>query len=162
MRKTPDISKLDISWQVLRVALKKLVFSDKLNTTEQYLQRNATRATKERVLNYLEGLSFGYAAGSVNRAKCLELFEKLRDFAVTEENNYSEDFSKFERAALKELLIDLTARAIKWLKKGYRQEELLVYIKKLATHLQDTATLDKVKRYEQESYKLRNTHKFFF
>lgn len=162
MRKTGDISKLDTGWQVLRVSLKELAFQDKLTTVGQYLRKNATRATKERVLNYLEGLSFGYPAESANRKECLELFSKLKELVVTAENNCSEDFSEFNDKALKKLLQDLTTRTIKWLKKGYRQEELIVYVQKLAVYLQDTATLDKVNRYKQASYSLCNTHKFFF
>ena len=162
MQKTADISKLDIDWQVQRIKLKALIFTDKLKQAENYLRTHANRADKERVLNYLEGLSFGYVAGSANRQACLNLLEDLQDFRVTSENSYGEDFSKFDPKTLTQLLRDLVARAIKWLKKGYRQKELLTYIKRLATHLQDTATLTKLNFYEQESYNIPNTHKFFF
>jgi len=162
MQKTKDISKLDIDWQVQRVFLKQVPFCDKLKLAEEYLFKNYNRADKERILNYLEGLSFSYHKDSESREKALQLYRKLEGWEVTDENRCSQDFTKYSDGVLKLILEDLMSRAMKWLKKGYRHMELIHFIKQLCIYLKDHGTYSKLNAQVLESCKIKNTHKFFF
>ena len=162
MKKTKEISKLDIHWQVQRVFLKQVPFCDKLTLAEEYLRKNSNRADKERVLNYLEGLSFGYDKESDSREKCLQLYKKLEALEVSDFNKFSQDLATQDKGVLSLVLEDLLARCIRWLKKGYRQEELIEFIKKLAIYVGDDKAFAKLSKYVDESHQIKNTHKFFF
>ena len=61
MKKTKDITKYDIHWQVRRVSFKLLKnYKEKVDSAIDYFNNNLNRADRERILNYLEGLSMAY------------------------------------------------------------------------------------------------------
>lgn len=163
MKKSKDISKFDLDWQVFRVGLKKFDSArEKVNAVLLYFQSHKTRATQERCANYLEGLSMAYK-GRVRtiilahkEALLEEIVPSLDTPAVT--NNYS-DYSEKQ---LKALASDLLIRAKKWLSKGYRNTELLSFLKGLLEYLKDEERLEVLNTLVAASYGIPNTHKFFF
>lgn len=161
MKKTVGISKFDIHWQIQRIRLKRLASLDeKLNSVTNFFLLNKTIAMQERVLNYLEGLSMAYKGEE--RKKCLDVREQLTMVIVLDINNCSHDFTVYSEMELNQLLKDLMIRAKKWLKNGYRNEELLNFIHKLAKYLEDEKSIKKLDVWIKYSFTITNTHKFFF
>ena len=81
---------------------------------------------------------------------------------MSEENKYSVNLSVYNDKELGDVVKDLMARAKKWLKNGYRNEELLAFINRLVEHLSDFSTRDKLQALVEESYKVKNRHKFLY
>lgn len=162
MKKSKDISKFDLDWQVFRVGLKKFDSArEKVNAVLLYFQSHKTLATQERCANYLEGLSMAYkrkirAFILAHKDLINEVVPSLDTSVVT--NNYSD----YSESQLKALASDLLIRAKKWLSKGYRNAELLSFLKGLLEYLKDERRLEVLNTLVAASYDIPNTHKFFF
>lgn len=161
MKKSADISKYDIHWQVFRVGLKKLsTMEDKVEAAASYLEDHPNRADKERVLNYLEGLSMAYTGD--DRKFVIDTKVSLSAMEVSGANETSTDFSEYDDAELLAVAKDLTTRSKKWLKKGYVHKEQMDFVLRLWDYL---GHQDKVAQLEADIRKaeqMPNTHSFFF
>jgi hypothetical protein len=161
MKKSKDISKYDINWQVKRVSLKKLkTYQYKCTTAAHYLAEHSNVADQERVLNYLEGLSMAYKSDA--RAYILAVRDELSQMVVSDANECSAEYSAYTSQELKAVMKDLQVRNAKWLKNGYCNTELNDFIISLATHLGETQFLADLSSMVACSKLLPNTHKFFF
>lgn len=161
MKKSQGISKYDIDWQVFRVSLKKLKSHiDKVETVAQYLIDHPTTGNRERILNYLEGLSMAYK--EPKRAEILQIKDDLSSYPVVEDNSASEEFDNYSDEELYPVIKDLQARNNKWLAKGYRHDEQIAFLKKLFTYLHRADLLLDLDLKVKKSKTIPNTHKFFF
>ena len=161
MKKSKDISKYDINWQVKRVSLKKLkTYQYKCTTAAHYLAEHSNIADKERVLNYLEGLSMAYKGD--DRAYILAIRDDLSLMVVSDANECSDEYSAYTSQELKAVVQDLMVRNAKWLKSGYRNVELINFLTSLINHLGDVKLLSKITSQIDASFLVANTHKFFF
>lgn len=161
MRKTKDISKYDLDWQVFRVSLKKLKTSqEKMNAASDYLMNNLNRADKERVMNYLEGLAMAYKDD--RRVEIRSLVKELSILEVSQENPLCNDFCKYDDETLRGVAKDLNRRNKVWLSKGYRHQEHNDFMTSLLLHLGDERDLENHLNSIEESKNIQNTHSFFF
>jgi hypothetical protein len=161
MKKTKGITKFDLDWQVYRVGLKSYkTYQEKCEKAKSYLMMNLNVADKERVLNYLEGLSMAYRA--LDRKYILDIKESLHNLDVTDENKFSFDLSKYTEKELKSTANDNFTRCKKFLLKGYRHNELIEFLNKIYSYLDLKEKQKEMKEMIEASYKMKNTHKFFF
>lgn len=161
MRKSKDISKYDLNWQIFRVSLKKLkTVQEKIYAAENYLIKNCNKADKERVLNYLEGLSMSYTDERRDIVK--SKFNDLLLMEVSEENNTSTNFDEYSKEELNGLMKDLMIRTKNWLANGYNNKELNDFILSIAIYLNSTNIINQLDNLKQEAVYKQNTHKFFF
>jgi hypothetical protein len=161
LKKSKDISKFDIDWQMFRLSLKKLPsYLDKMEAAADYLLSHKDKATKERVLNYLEGLSLAYKGSE--RQNIVDLMSDFKELEVTSDNPKSSDFNKYDKKSLTALARDLWIRTKKWLDKGYRHEEQIEFLRQLYTYVGDSVSLDRLENAVEDSMEIPNTHKFMF
>ncbi len=161
MKKSADISKYDLDWQVHRMSLKLWDnWEDKTLSARIYLKDHPDEGNKERVLNYLEGLALAYPVDI--REKILLVRNDLAGMKVGPAKPAKADFKKHDLATLHHLARDLQTRAEKWLKKGYRSVELLGFLTDLLTYIEDEDRLERLSKAIDASREIPNTHKFFF
>ena len=159
--KSADISKFDIDWQVFRVGLKKLpTHMDKAMSAADYVFKHSNRADKERVLNYLQGLAIAYRGE--DRADVELIADELSHWPVSDENPTIVDFHKHSQQELMAVARDLMTRTEKWLKKGYRHEEQIAFLKSLLEYLGASTLWAKLNKSIAYSKTIPNTHKFLF
>lgn len=124
MRKTKDVSKYNLKWQLLRVQNKRTkVLDDKLNNVINFYNENKNYPTWERLYNYLEGLILGYKDlySKVKIRDCMKYLE------LNKVNDMTDSDISIKEVAIKDLIylyLDLYKRNEKWLSKNYRNEEL--------------------------------------
>lgn len=158
MRKTKDISKYDLEWQLYRISLKRLPSLEaKVQAAVDFLKDHPTQADNERVINYLEGLSMAYR-GDV-RKKILDVAETLKEEEYTTHNRF--DFNppllingnpnkgikpKYTKAEFdslaKALIKDLLQRSKGW--GSYHHPEHEEFLQKLITYMGDKEAQAKV------------------
>lgn len=161
MRKSKDITKFDIEWQIKRVSLKSYkTYIEKCNVAADYLMKNKNIADRERVLNYLEGLSMAYK--NADRKYILDFKDELAKIEVSAENKCNVNLNEFSHKELTSVGKDLMIRAKGWLKDGYRNEELLNFLTRVLEATNDTKRLNQLNELIEYSKSLQNTHSFFF
>jgi hypothetical protein len=161
MRKSKDITKFDIEWQIKRVSLKSYkTYIEKCDVAADYLMKNKNIADRERVLNYLEGLSMAYK--NADRKYILDFKDELAKIEVTAENKCNVNLNEFSHKELTSVGKDLMVRAKGWLKDGYRNEELLNFLTRVLEATNDTKRLNQLNELIEYSKSLQNTHSFFF
>ncbi len=175
MHKSKDITKYNIHWQIVRVQLKDVKnIDEKLEKVSHFFINNKTIDNKERVINWLEGLSMGYKA-SKNMDAILKIESEICRYEIIEvadkeinEISNSAQMKQYERVERKKLWDDLFDRNRKWLNKGYYQEEINLFMDNI--YLSFSVLKDPVIEYDYEvllglreaAKKMKNTHKFFF
>lgn len=181
MRKSKNITKFDVEWQIIRSSIKgqKTSFDEKIEKALDYLERKKSIDAKERVMNWLEGLRMGYKASkSFEKIKVIDdllgkIKERKMDLKEDEITSvdWVEELSKFDASSKLKLWKDLYTRNAKWLKNGYLNEELNEF------HMILTDDLEKnhVKAFQKiesknemleelrlKSLYMENSHTFFF
>lgn len=161
MKKSKDITKYDIDWQVKRVSFKKLkTYQEKCEAAKAFLLEKDNAADRERVLNYLEGLSMAYRGH--DREYILNFMNDLSKVKVSDDNRHSMDLSKYTDKELKATAKDNLQRCIKYLKNGYRHQGLIEFLKKIYEHLDDKESLKTLNDHIKDSMYVENKHKYFF
>lgn len=161
MKKTKDITKYDIHWQVRRVSFKLLKnYKEKVDSAIDYFNNNLNRADRERILNYLEGLSMAYK--NEDRKYILDVRDRLALIEVSTESRCSLDFSCYNSKELTRTAKDNMVRCTAYLKKGYRHKELIHFMKSIYEYLNDSKGLEKLNDLEVASYNIENSVHFFF
>lgn len=159
--KSADVSKFDIDWQVFRVGLKKQpTYINKTADASEYLISHPNRADRERVLNYLDGLALAYKGHE--RQYIADIREDLAQLEVSDDNPCSVDFKKYDKKTLLAVARDLMSRTSKWLRKGYRHEEQIAFLKDLLEYIEATNIQDELSELITYSKTIPNTHKFLF
>jgi len=178
MKKTKDITKYNIKWQILRAKIKGPGYSlnEKLTAVEKYFREEQTIDAYERVLNFLEGLQKGYIGKNPKAAEIVESeISEWRHFDSTRMKKESSiipttdeilEYSFGERFLLWK---DLFKRNQKWLEKGYNQKELNNFMDLLYKAFQDNKedvgenySYKKLQQLRKSAESIENTHKFFF
>lgn len=159
--KSKDISKFDLDWQVFRVSLKKLkTVDEKLQAVLDFYEQHLNRADRERILNYLEGLSLAYSGK--DRKFIEEFASTLEEIKYSKNNRLTFDPEKYSIKELKAVAQDLFVRTKKWLLKGYRHEEQINFLRKLLVYCKDNTKLKELEELIRRSHEIPNTHKFLF
>lgn len=178
MKKSKDITKYNIKWQLLRLSLKgpSISMPNKIKYANRYFDSEKTIDAYERVLNYLEGLQMGYRYRNPDAANRIQ--QEIDRYCsmdtqslLKEPNGFItfEDASEYSYTDRHNLWVDLFIRNKKWLERGYFQKEIndfMDVLYKLFTHRKETSTMfysyEKLKQLRNEAKRKTNTHKFFF
>lgn len=159
--KSKDISKFDLDWQIFRVSLKKYkTIEEKTEAILDFYKHHLNRADRERILNYLEGLSLAYS--EEDRAYIKEFAEDISKLEYSQFNRMSFSPEKYSLIELKNLAQDLFIRTKKWLLKGYRHEEQIEFLKKILVYSKNSVRLKELQDLIDYSKTIPNTHKFLF
>ena len=178
MRKSKDITKYSVKWQLLRASIKgpSTDVSAKIFKALQYLKEENTIDAWERVYNFLEGLQRGYlshhdfssialvecALGKIKNSKPLNKETAVEDKAQLSASPFTERYLLYK---------DLFQRSKKWLIKGYFHKEQEEFIDLLYHHfleagelhlIRDSFNYDKLLKLRKGSSLIKNKHKFLF
>lgn len=178
MKKSKDITKYNLKWQMVRSKIKGsgTTLEDKINSVNQYFKQEKTKDAHERVLNYLEGLQLGYKGKNQEAVDKIET-EIVKYRSIDKENlpKESNSFINFKEAInysfdeRYNLWRDLFMRNEKWLQKGYLQKEIndfmdvlhKIFVKNNET-LKDRYSFERLEKLRADAKEKENTHKFFF
>lgn len=182
MKKSKNITKYDINWQILRSQIKgpKTPLIDKLSRVRSFWKLNRTIDSWERIVNWLEGLRMGYIASKNQEA--IRLIDNETKKYQSEKNNLEKEEQKdrgnhketIQNYSFKERLNlwkDLFKRNQKWLERGYFHNEHNQFMDLLydvfvemgeESKLPDNYSFKKLKNMREDGIKKKNTHKFFF
>ena len=180
MRKSENITKYNLKWQLVRVRIKgsKVSFDDKIEAVLNYLEEEESLQAWERVYNYLEGLERGYKSSS-DEYKMDVIRGILSQLKTAKENlelkiEEEDDWDCFSDEGVKKIGIklykDLFLRSKKWLEGGYIHKEQEAFIDKLhdalvkvgAGDFKESYKIDALGEMRHNASKLKNKHKFFF
>lgn len=177
MKKTKNITKYDLQWQLLRVSVKgsKVSIEEKLSRTRAYFVENHSYCRWERVYNWLEGLERGYK--NKGDQKTLFLIKEEFSFYKDQKQNTREVQDRgwsIENVDSKDLVLlckDLFKTNEKWLSNGYFHEECNSFLDSLFNEIKKRGVEfllgEKYQFYLLEESRLVNSskvnkHKFFF
>jgi rhamnogalacturonyl hydrolase YesR len=180
VRKSPDITKYDPDWQIIRSQIKgpKTSLEDKLKSVKNYFDEKPSQERWERVVNFLEGLAMGYKAAKNQEAisrinQEIKIYGDQEDFSK-ENTDPKTQYSKLLSYPFEQRLTlwkDLFKTNKKWLEGGYFHKEANDFMDMLYstfTELQeqkfipDNYSHDKLISLRIDSKDKDNTHKFFF
>ena len=178
MKKSKDITKYNLKWQMVRSSIKgtAIPLAHKIIAVNDYFDSEKTKDARERVLNYLEGLQMGYTGKDPSAVKRIQIEidnyrSKDPDVLMKEPNGFitfkdATAYSHEERFALWK---DLFRRNQKWLEKGYVQKEINDFMdvlyqlfQKNHEKLGDAYSFQRLEQLRKEAAAKPNTHKFFF
>jgi hypothetical protein len=175
MKKSKDITKYNIDWQIVRVQLKnKKEIEDKLAMAYSYFIAHKTKDTQERVVNWLEGLALGYKASKqwdvIKRIEEEKTRYEVSGKLKKEENRIStiDEMQRYDLGIRAKVYIDLYTRNVKWLKNGYVQKEINNFMDTLRYSIfkEGCPIVENYHRHiillRKEASKIPNTHKFLF
>lgn len=174
MRKSKNITKYEINWQVVRfLAKKEKNVEKKLKIVNDFFINNLSIDNKERCLNWLEGLAMSYRkknegaivliSQEVNTINSIVVDNKEQDYS---EEDIINNISKYNTEDLVGLWKDLFKRNEKWLKKGYIHEEQNNFMDILFNAINSinlgSCSYDKLLELRASAKTMKNTHNFFF
>lgn len=159
MKKTKNITKYSIDWQVIRVKNHRLPANQQINNVIKFYLKNRSYNNWERIYNYLQGLYLGYK----NENNKLIVAEGMRWFENNKTLKISAELLDFECFKIEDLILvykDLYKRNEKWLNSGYKNKELNIFLKKLWSFL-NNKDLNLKKNYDKIVIN-KNTYKFIY
>jgi hypothetical protein len=182
MKKSKEISKYQVKWQLLRASIKgsKTSFEDKISKVLCYLAEEETIDAWERVYNFLEGLQRGYiAAKDLDKIGILDdelsVLKGLKSsFTKKEEIDGSIELALLKKTSFKDrycLYKDLFNRSKKWLQGGYFHQEqesfidILIHVfiyESEETLIKENYSYNKLESLRRKSSLVKNKHQFFF
>lgn len=179
MRKSENITKYNLAWQLLRVSIKgsKIDYDEKIEKVVIYFEQKKCLQRYERVYNYLEGLYRGYKAARrsdkmlvIDATLTYLRAQKPHLKMVEEEADNWDCLSDKEMKKIGVMLYkDLHHRGKRWLENGYTHTEQEAFMDKLYNALVKVGEGGKLDKYRTSHLTLRtqagtikNTHKFFF
>lgn len=180
MKKSKNISKYDLEWQVIRAKIKgsKVSLEDKIKSARRYYKATRTMDRWERVVNWLEGLERGYRGRNqenVERIRIeIDAFKHVKDSVKSvlplDVEKQEILLQKVSISDLKVLWKDLFIRNKKWLQGGYVNKELNDFmnwiwnsrLKHNKEEISSTFSFDKLSDYRKKAKNKKVTHKFFF
>ena len=182
MKKTKDITKYSVKWQLLRSSIKgpKTSCVEKISKVLCYLSEEETVDSWERVYNFLEGLQRGYiGSGDLDKIDLINkeliiLKEIKSSFVKKEDFDGLKEMAFLKKTAFVEryhLYKDLFGRSRSWLMKGYfhqEQESFIDILMNVFIHndeeslIKDNFSYKKLKNLRERASLVENRHKFFF
>jgi hypothetical protein len=177
MKKSADITKYDLRWQVLRSSLKGK-FNDnltlKLKKVSDYLNEDKSKDRWERVYNWCEGLLKGIKASASQEN--LQSLLSYMDFLDNNKHEYKESekglsiqesFHLYSQIELVLLLKDLFKTNKGWLEKGYFHKECNCFMDQLYEVVEESLIKDSFSKkslllLRAKSLHVTNKHGFFF
>jgi hypothetical protein len=178
MKKTKNITKYNLKWQMIRASIKgsDTPLKDKISIVNKYFNEEKTIDAYERVLNYLEGLQMGYRGKNDNAENSIQ--KEIDDYhsintaeLAKEPNSFItfEDAVKYSFKKRYNLWKDLFIRNKKWLERGYFQKEINDFMDILnqlfeqnEEKLDKAYSFEKLQQLRRKAETKENTHKFFF
>lgn len=173
MKKSENITKYDLNWQLLRVGVKGKHndnLQKKFELTNEYLSEFYYDRW-ERVYNWAEGLLRGFKASfdfekQIEVASYLDNLSQIKYKYIKQEPVYSYDLQKYSLSELIYLWKDLFKTNKNWLVKGYFHKECNAFMDFLFSGfvnvdlgIYSKKNLDQLR---VESSFITNKHKFFF
>jgi hypothetical protein len=179
MKKTKNISKYDLDWQIVRASVKgsKMDVYTKLDHVINFYNSHISKENHERVLNWLEGLALGYKKRTTKYmreafSEVMNLLTVYNSIDVTglKSIESTNDYSKYTFEQRYTLWVDLFKRTKAWARKGYVHQEQLEFCEQLWNSFTDEEKDNVFMYYSKENFdemisrgrKLPNTHKFLF
>lgn len=168
MKKSADITKYNLKWQLVRVAARQhKAVEDKVATAMAYFNDDVNKHSYERVLNWLEGLHMGYRRSSKDACDYIDgVIAQVKATDVVRSDDSDVSISSVSDEDLMRLYKDLYTRGVKWLDKGYIHEEHEAFMDNIAFEISERGLKNKKhdvyldKRLD--AYSMENKHKFFF
>lgn len=159
MRKTKDISKYNLDWQVTRVQCKDLkTVESKVEHVLLFLSTYRSNQNRERVVNYLEGLALGYK--NTNK----EAVDYINDAiaSIGSRTDYAWDIwdhshVKWSDDDLLKCYKDNFKRFKLYANRGYIHNELYEFLKTFSC-----ANIEEIEELKISAKKIPNSHHFFF
>lgn len=171
MRKSKDITKYSLEWQVVRVECKAFdTWQEKVEHARAYLDAKSNKHALERVANWMQGLARGYRGKDDYAAMMVEgMADELldnRDQYDAEEDTDSLDVGGVATVTLRALYKDLIKRQGGWMKGGYVHREQAAFEDMLAKELEVRGVdVNHQLQLDKRAQTLASgtvTHKFFF
>ena len=160
MRKSKNITKYNLDWQIIRIKNKKQTVIEQVVNIRTFYNNNKNAQNWERCYNYLEGLYYGYRNDEyrqlVEIAKDWMLQNKTELFTIEVNDN----FNNYSSDDLITLYKDLYKRNSKWQSCNYKNSELNVFLRKLHSYLK-SVNINLEQNYDVKITQ-KSTHKFFF
>lgn len=180
MKKTKDITKYSVKWQLLRSSIKggNTSCQDKISKVLLYYNQEKTIDAWERVCNFLEGLQKGYA--SSQDLDKIELIQTELDKLTTDKvlikeiSNKEVELRLLLNSSFQDrycLYKDLFKRSKTWLVRGYFHKEQESFIDLLiqsfnlkleSSLIKDNYKYERLLKLRNDSQFIKNKHKFFF
>lgn len=178
MKKSKDITKYNLKWQMIRSKIKgpSVPLKDKIKTVREYFDSEKTKDAYERVLNYLEGLMLGYKGK--NEDAVAQIAQEIMEYYKIDTNKLLkerdsfitfEDATKYSFEERYDLWKDLFIRNKKWLEKGYFQKEINDFMdvmyqlfKKNNENLDKAYSIERLEHLRKEAEGKENTHRYMF
>lgn len=167
MKKSADITKYNLKWQLVRVAARQHAsVEDKVATAMEYFNDDINKHSYERVLNWLQGLHMGYRRSSQTACDYIDtIIEQVKNTEVVRSDDIDIAVTTVGDKELLRLYKDLYTRGVKWLDKGYIHEEHEAFMDNIAFELKNRNIKTKHDVYldkRLDAYGMENKHKFFF
>jgi hypothetical protein len=184
MRKTKNITKYEIDWQILRASIKGNkdieILKSSLGRIEAYLKERDSQEAWERVINYIEALIKGFSASKKN--ECIDLcIAKLQSLGEREHyklkeetfsvHDQSESINKYSFDQRYTLWKDLFKYEKHFCSRRYRHSELESLVNQLHSVFIVRGELDLIKEnysyehiisFRKNAAQGTNNKKFFF
>lgn len=158
MRKSKDISKYNLDWQVVRVLAKDFKsVEEKCAWVRNFFDNYACKANWERVVNYLEGLHHGYRKR--NEKACQYIEKQIATYGVMADYDVFDIDSSmnWNEKQLRKCYKDNMKRYTNYCKKGYFHKEIYEFVQTF-----DFADNDLIEDLREEANGKDNEHHFFF
>lgn len=178
MRKSKDITKYEVEWQILRADVKgkRASLDEKLERARSYFNKTNSYDRWERVVNWLEGVIMGYKSAKDYDSihKVLNEIDYYKSIKGEVNDAISYDVAESAYSDLKEysyelrlmLWRNLYQRNKVWLSRGYFHKDINIfmdYMVELFNHKKEKfPNFDKLMLLREECKTKDNVHKFFF
>lgn len=169
MRKSTDITKYDLDWQIVRVSLKGNRFSipRKLDIAYKFFLKHSTIDNKERIINWLEGMKIS-VSDVINNSLINDAIDLYKSITVADRGHCNNNFNKYGYKSRYALWKDLYIRNKKWLSGGYYNEELNVFMDDLYNsfpsheYISNSYSYSNLINLRSKSKRINNTYKFLY
>jgi len=157
-----------LDWQIKRIlAQRETDIKNKLAVGCSHFYCGETVESRDRVLNWLDGLALGYKK---NESVLAEIAARRQEIAVARPHMHDAQLTHarqkpYGEEILRELALDLLKREYRWAKSGYIQEDLNNFILELAKLMNNEKLVALVLKHAQtakDNYAAGKRHKFVY
>lgn len=174
MKKSKDISKFDLDWQIIRAEVKgsKIAVDKKIAIVHTFFLNNQSLENQERIVNWLEGLehAFRLKIDGIEHALITDMLRQYKQLSNLPSKKSLNDFTKYNFERRYHLWKDLFNRTKNWGKRGYTHPEQIQFCDQLWKSFTKDEKSKITNRYSKAQYDLilshaqntPNTYKFLF